>query len=458
VVTTFAGSPQRVGGQDGPLAQASFVRPVGLAFDAKGVLYVADPASGMRTISPDGRVGRISELSGGTPYGVAAVDTPHGAELFVADLLGLVRRNPDGTIQRFATPEAYGQGNRQMQGLEPLGYPFAATAFDDNSVVYTDVRGDAVRYLDWYAAAPQVLGGIDVVDGSASTAGHRDGRGDASRFDAPMGIAIDPSGRIVVADSGSRRIRIISNLDRAHDVRVVDDLAPRPREDPQNYSVAFVGTSNLWNYMRWSDSIPGIVESGLADDLRVASRALRVTPFAFPGAGLTAETSFVSIVLAQSHAADLVVVDINPVTVSFLCGHVMAAGVQSAGASKWTKALAVELRRLDAELREHGTKLVVVTTPVPADLSPAEGAWNALVSGVSAGQVTPPSEVGDLMNAAVRAAGVPYLDGWAILQAESRTPNHSALFGTQDAHFSVHGRAVIAQALIDFLRTLKPWQ
>jgi hypothetical protein len=42
-----------------------------------------------------------------------------------------------------------------MQGLEPLGYPFAATAFDDNSVVYTDVRGDAVRYLDWYAAAPQ---------------------------------------------------------------------------------------------------------------------------------------------------------------------------------------------------------------------------------------------------------------------------------------------------------------
>jgi hypothetical protein len=62
------------------------------------------------------------------------------------------------------------------------------------------------------------------------------------------------------------------------------------------------------------------------------------------------------------------------------------------------------------------------------------------------------------MNAAVRAAGVPYLDGWAILQAESRTPNRSALFGTQDAHFSVHGRAVIAQALIDFLRTLKPWQ
>ncbi len=217
IVTTFAGSPQRAGLQDGTLAEASFTRPVGLAVDAQGVLYVADPASGLRTISPDGRVGRISELGAGTPYGVAAIGTPRGVDLFVADLLGLVHWSSSHPLERYATPEAYGRGTRQLQGLAPLGYPFAVAALDDNSIAYTDVRGSAVRYLGWYAAAPQVLAGIDVVDGAATGAGYRDGLGDVARFDEPMGIAIGPSGAIVVADSGSRRIRTIENLDRKHD-------------------------------------------------------------------------------------------------------------------------------------------------------------------------------------------------------------------------------------------------
>jgi lysophospholipase L1-like esterase len=67
-------------------------------------------------------------------------------------------------------------------------------------------------------------------------------------------------------------------------------------------------------------------------------------------------------------------------------------------------------------------------------------------------------QVGDLMNGAVRAAGVPLLDGWAVFETELRSPNHAALFGTQDEHFSAHGRAVIADAVAAFLAKLHPWQ
>jgi hypothetical protein len=67
--------------------------------------------------------------------------------------------------------------------------------------------------------------------------------------------------------------------------------------------------------------------------------------------------------------------------------------------------------------------------------------------------------VGDVMNAALKTTGIPYLDGWAVFRGEALSPNHAALFGTQDSeHFSMHGRAVMGQALVAFLKALKPWQ
>ncbi len=273
VVTTFAGSPTHVGYADGTLATATFTHPVGLAFDANGVLYVADPGSGLRTIAKDGTVGRISELGGGTPYGVAATSSPDGVVLFVADLLGLVRRAPDGTLQRFSGPEAPQIPRRQTQGLEPIGYPFALAAFDRDAIVYTDVRGSSVRYMNWDAAAPQVLAGADVLDGAASAAGFRNGRGNDALVDVPMGVTIDRAGNVVVADSGSRRIRLITHFDRSHDAhtepqRAMVELAPRPGA----YRIAFIGSSFIYTYLRWDDSIPGVFESALAPDFASMQR------------------------------------------------------------------------------------------------------------------------------------------------------------------------------------------
>ncbi len=339
-----------------------------------------------------------------------------------------------------------------------LGYPFAVAALDDNSVAYTDVRGSAVRYLDWYAAAPQVLAGIDVVDGAASGAGYRDGRGDVARFDEPMGIAIGRSGTIVVADSGSRRIRTIDHLDQKHEVGIVNVLPTPSPPNPREYRVVFIGDSNVWTYLRWNDSLPGIVESGLADDLRHASRRLEVSSMDLPGPDLSADVSYITEILAQTGAADLVVFDLNPVAVNYIENHAVPPVDQTA-ASQRSRALIRQLDDVRATLREHGAKLVVISSPLAEDLSPAEGAWNALLKGVGPSQPTPPSEVGDAMNAAIKATGIPYLDGWAVFREETLSPDHAALFGTQDSeHFSMHGRAVMGEALVAFLKTLKPWQ
>ncbi len=98
------------------------------------------------------------------------------------------------------------------------------------------------------------------------------------------------------------------------------------------------------------------------------------------------------------------------------------------------------------------------TTPTAWTLSPAETAWNALISADGEGQTTPATAVGDAMSDALRDSGVPFLDGFAVFQAESRSPDHAPLFGTQDEHLSIHGRAVIARALAAYFEKLHPWK
>ncbi len=242
-------------------------------------------------------------------------------------------------------------------------------------------------------------------------------------------------------------------------IRIVNVLPTPPPPNPHEYRVVFVGDSNVWTYVRWNDSMPGIVEKGLTDDLRQASRALEVSSMDLPGPDLSADVSYITEILAQTEAADLVVLDINPVAVSYIQSLAKPPAVPTAGASAGSQALIRELDDVRASLRQHGAKLVVVSSPIAEDLSPAEGAWNSLLKGTAPNQPTPPTEVGDAMNAAIKAAGIPYLDGWAVFRAETLSPDHAALFGTQDSeHFSVHGRAVMAQALLTFLKTLKPWQ
>ena len=156
VVRTIAGNGGG-GAVDGPISRAGFVEPFGIAVSPDGVIYVTDGGSHrVRRITVDGRV---ETLAGG--------------------VRGF--RDGAGTAARFDTP--------------------SAIALDASGVLYlADTGNHAVRRI-----TPD--GVVDTLAGDG-TPGDTDGA--SARFNGPVGVAVDGSGRVIVADTYNDRIRAIA--------------------------------------------------------------------------------------------------------------------------------------------------------------------------------------------------------------------------------------------------------
>jgi len=157
-IDTLAGDG--VGGlRDGAGAQARFADPYALAVDAHGVAYIADAGDNnrIRRVYPDGRVDTLAGTGEGWRDGPgvqAQFHTPSGIALDAA-----------GNVYVADT------GNHRIRRIGPDG-------------VVSTLAGDGV-------------------------AGFADGAAAQARFDAPMGVAVDATGRVYVADTYNDRIRVI---------------------------------------------------------------------------------------------------------------------------------------------------------------------------------------------------------------------------------------------------------
>jgi sugar lactone lactonase YvrE len=155
-MVTLAGDGQRAG-DDGPAASASFSYPNGLAFDAFGNLFIADPGNNA-----------IRKL---TPAGVV---TTYAAE------------NPSPASGAIAIPG--------------LLFP-ADLVFDGAGNLYiTTLNGHSVIKVTGTGVASTLAGGIE---------GFQDGVGTAARFRRPIGLAVDAAGIVYVADRDNHSIRKI---------------------------------------------------------------------------------------------------------------------------------------------------------------------------------------------------------------------------------------------------------
>jgi DNA-binding beta-propeller fold protein YncE len=162
------------GDADGPADRARFRDPFGIAAARDGTIYVTD-AHRIRRIAPDGTV---STLAGGGEPGFA--DGP-------------------GAAARFDTP--------------------SALAIDAAGTLYVaDTGNHAIRRI-----TPD--GRVTTLAGSGEP-GLADGTGRAARFNGPVGIALDPAGRVIVADTYNDRIRAIGADGR------VETMAGGPRGGP----------------------------------------------------------------------------------------------------------------------------------------------------------------------------------------------------------------------------------
>jgi sugar lactone lactonase YvrE len=160
IVSTFAGNGTE-GYADGTGTAAAFYRPDGIAIDGSGNLYVGDMANNrIRKITP---AGVVSTLAGSGAAGYA-----------------------DGT------------------GTSAQFYYPAGIAIDASGNLYVaDWAGNRIRKVTSAGVVSTLAGN--------GTAGFADGTGTSAQFNNPIGIAIDASGNLYVADEGNNRVRKITS-------------------------------------------------------------------------------------------------------------------------------------------------------------------------------------------------------------------------------------------------------
>ncbi|HEX2862128.1 MAG TPA: immunoglobulin domain-containing protein [Lacunisphaera sp.] len=85
----------------------------------------------------------------------------------------------------------------------PLAYPVALARDAAGNLFVADASANVIRKIS-------PAGGVSVFAGTAGNAGSADGTGAAARFNQPGGLAFDPAGNLLVADTGNALIRKLS--------------------------------------------------------------------------------------------------------------------------------------------------------------------------------------------------------------------------------------------------------
>jgi sugar lactone lactonase YvrE len=189
-VTTLAGSGS-AGSADGSGTAAGFYYPRGVAVDSSGNVYVADTDSNkIRKIDSAGKVTTLagSEASFKNPTGVA-VDS--SGNVYVADTNNNRIRKIDGSG---VVSTLTGNGSSYYSdGVSVTGAlsSFIGFTMDSSGTMYMIDDYKIVKITSNFTAS--ILAGSD-------TFGHVDGSGTSARFYSPEGIAIDSARNLYVTD------------------------------------------------------------------------------------------------------------------------------------------------------------------------------------------------------------------------------------------------------------------
>lgn len=219
VVTTFAGTPNvPPGSTDG--ANALFNAPYGIAVDPAGNVYVSDTLNyTIRKITPSGvtstfagsptQQGQLDGMGTGaqfsSPEGLA-MDT--AGNLYVADSVNCNIRKitPAGFVSTFAGPPVTPQcGTKDgVSAAARFAGPVGIAVDQSGNVFVADTNNSTVRKIT-------SDGLVTTLAGHAATAGYVDAVGDSARFIEPVGVAVDGSGIVYVTEAGGYTVRKIKS-------------------------------------------------------------------------------------------------------------------------------------------------------------------------------------------------------------------------------------------------------
>ena len=212
-VSTLAGSGTADWG-DGQGTQAHFDHPNGVAVDGDGNIIVADTGNHrIRKISPDGNV---STLAGSGEEGFvdgqgvqAEFNCPSGVavdgkgNIWVSDTWNhrICKITPDKFVSTFASKHSHVVD--QISWVCDLSMPYGVAVDGDGNIVVANSATCTICIL-----TPD--GRVQSLAGLCGTAGFQWGSQETAFFDTPWGVAVDAGGNVLVADKGNHVIRSIA--------------------------------------------------------------------------------------------------------------------------------------------------------------------------------------------------------------------------------------------------------
>ncbi len=240
-------------GDGGPALFASFAQAEGIACSKAGIVYIADAADHrIRSVHPDGTIQTIAGTGSagfagdGGPAVRALFHSPYGmaldadGALFIADLGNhrIRRISPDGIVTTVAgggTVLAGPAGDGGPATSVILDSPRNVLADSNNGFYFTDFAAHRVYYVDRQGSIHSFAGTGSDLD---------------SPLRSPAGLAFDPQGGILVADSGNNVIRRVFR-------NTISVYSHSPNRSLPLYSPTDIAFDSLGNLFL-ADDRPGI--------------------------------------------------------------------------------------------------------------------------------------------------------------------------------------------------------
>ena len=206
-VTTVAGGGEiGLGGggyQDGPVSEARFRLPKGVAVTLQGALLIADTDNhrvrriegGMvSTVAGNGKIGSGDGPAATATFGaLAGITVAPSGDVYIID-------QSRSSIRRLS---AAGEVSTLAAGGE-LKHPFDLVLVPGDQIVVANTAGHNLIQVGASDGVVSILAG-------GTTPGFQDGAASSARFFNPSGVALGEDGRVLVADGTNGLIRRLEN-------------------------------------------------------------------------------------------------------------------------------------------------------------------------------------------------------------------------------------------------------